>query len=159
MGRRSVSASPRSPVLVNQSYAMQRMTGQQRYAHEIAQRLLPGERFAPVAPQRFWARSTLRVWLWIQFGLPLRSGRSVVLSMTSRAPWWRRRHVLVVHDLFVLTNPGWFSRLYYLTHAPLLRAQLRSAAAVVAVSQPTADELASIYPCLLYTSPSPRDRS
>jgi len=65
--------------------------------------------------------------------------------MTSRAPWWRRRQVLVVHDLFVLTNPDWFSRLYYLTHAPLLRAQIRSAAAVVAVSQPTADQVASRY--------------
>ena len=65
--------------------------------------------------------------------------------MTSRAPCWRRRQVLVVHDLFVLTNPGWFSRRYYLTHAPLLRAQIRSAAAIVAVSQPTADQVASLY--------------
>ncbi len=140
-----MSTPPGPPVLVNQSYATQRMTGQQRYAHEIAERLLPLERFAPVRPRRFWARSTLRVWLWVQFALSWRAGRSVLLSMTSRAPWWRRRHVLVIHDLFVLTNPGWFSRLYYLTHAPLLRAQIRSAAAIVAVSRPTAEELASIY--------------
>lgn len=133
---------------------MQRMTGQQRYAHEIASRLLGGEQFSPVRPQRFWARSTLRVWLWLQFGLPLRAGDSVVVSMTSRAPCWRRRHVMVVHDLFVLTHPGWFSRLYYLTHAPLLRAQIRSAAAVVAVSQPTADELASIYSGPIVVAPN-----
>ena len=149
-----MSALSESAVLVNQSYAVQRMTGQQRYADEIAQRLLRSEQFAPVRPQRFWARSTVRVWLWIQFGLPWRAGRSVVLSMTSRAPWWRRRHVLVVHDLFVLTNPGWFSRLYYLTHAPLLRAQIRSAAAVVAVSQATADELASMYSGPIVVAPN-----
>jgi glycosyltransferase involved in cell wall biosynthesis len=139
----TVSVSP--DVLVNQSYAMQRVTGQQRYANEIAQRLLQDDQFKPIGPNRFWARSTRRVWAWIQFVLPWLARGSVLLSMTSRAPWWRRRQVLVVHDLFVLTNPSWFSRRYYLTHAPLLRAQIRSAAAVVAVSQPTADQVASLY--------------
>lgn len=62
--------------------------------------------------------------------------------MTARAPFWRRRHVLVVHDIFVLTNPEWFSRLYVWTRAPLLRAQIRSAAVVVAVSQLVADQIA-----------------
>src|ERR687898_1300636 len=105
-------------VLVNQSYVMQRVTGQQRYAAEIAKRLLDSDRFAPVAPNQFWARSTWRVWAWVQLVLPWLARRSLLLSMTSRAPWWRRRQVLVVHDLFVLTNPTWFSRRYYLTHAP-----------------------------------------
>lgn len=132
-------------ILVNQSYAMQRVTGQQRYASEIASRLADRELFRPVAPTGFWARSTLRVWIWVQLLLPWRAGRAVVLSMTSRAPLWRRRHVMVVHDLFVLTNPEWFSRRYVWSHGPLLRLQLRSAAAVVAVSQPVADQLASFY--------------
>jgi glycosyltransferase involved in cell wall biosynthesis len=146
VGRRLMTAVSVPPaVLVNQSYAMQRITGQQRYATEIARRLLQDEQFQPVVPNRFWARSTGRVWTWIQFVLPWLARGSLVLSMTSRAPWWRRRQVLVVHDLFVLTNPSWFSRRYHLTHAPLLRAQLRSAAAVVAVSQPTADLVASLY--------------
>jgi glycosyltransferase involved in cell wall biosynthesis len=149
-----VSAEHHPPVLVNQSYAMQRVTGQQRYAHEIASRLLDGEGFVSLGPRPFWARTTLRVWLWLQFRLPTKAGRSVVLSMTSRAPCWRRRQVLVVHDLFVLTNPDWFSPLYQLTHAPLLLAQIRSAAALVAVSQPTADELASIYSGPIVVAPN-----
>ncbi len=62
--------------------------------------------------------------------------------------------MLVVHDLFVLTNPGWFSRRYYLTHAPLLRAQIRRAAAVVAVSQPTADQVASLYQGPIVVAPN-----
>lgn len=131
------------PILINRSFHRQRITGQQRYATEIADRL-GGERFAAIAPSGFWAESTLRVWLWLQLVLPLRAGGATVLSMTSRAPLWRRRHVLVVHDLFVLTNPEWFSRRYVWTHAPLLRAQLRSAAAIVAVSQPVADQLAPL---------------
>lgn len=130
-------------VLINQSYCTQRVTGQQRYATEIARRLETS--CGAVRPTGFWSGSPLRVWAWVQFLLPLVAGGSLVLSMTSRAPLWRRRHVLVVHDLFVLTNPEWFSRRYVWTHAPLLRAQLRSAAAVVAVSQPVADQLARFY--------------
>ena len=90
MGRRLMtSVSIRPEVLVNQSYAMQRVTGQQRYATEIASRLLQDDKFKPVAPNRFWARSTGRVWTWIQFVLPWLARGSLLLSMTSRAPWWR----------------------------------------------------------------------
>ena len=103
---------------------------------------------------RVWARSTLRVWAWLQLVLPWLARGSLLLSMTSRAPWWRRRHVMVVHDLFVLTNPEWFSRLYYLTHAPLLRTQIRSAAAIVAVSEPTAEALRAIHSGPIVVAPN-----
>lgn len=131
-------------LVVNHSYAPQRVTGQQRYAREIAERIAAAESVGALVPEGFWASSTLKVWLWVQFVLPLRARGATVLSLTSRAPLWRRRHVLVVHDLFVLTNPEWFSRMYAWTHAPLLRAQVRSAAAVVAVSGPTAEALAGL---------------
>jgi glycosyltransferase involved in cell wall biosynthesis len=131
-------------VLINESYWTQRITGQQRYATEIARRLEGSASCSPVRPTGFWSASTLRIWAWVQFVLPVLAGRSLVLSMTARAPFWRRRHVLVVHDLFVLTNPEWFSRRYVWTHAPLLRAQIRSAAVVVAVSQPVADQIARL---------------
>ena len=125
---------------MNESYAAQRVTGQQRYATEIVARLHHDE-IDLVRPTGFWARSTMRVWLWVQLVLPLLAGRRTMLSLTARAPFWRRRHVLVVHDLFVLTNPEWYTRRYVWTHAPLLRSQLRSAAAVVAVSAPVADQV------------------
>lgn len=145
-------------VMVNQSYAMQRVTGQQRYAMEIAERLGAAPPFRTVAPQGFWAGTTLRVWFWVSFVLPLVAGSAVVLSMTSRAPFWRRRHVLVIHDVFVLTHPEWYSRLYVLTHAPLLRLQIRSAAALVAVSQPVADELAHLYDGPVMVAPNAPSR-
>lgn len=131
-------------VLINQSYAPQRVTGQQRYAREIADRLASTSSFDVLRPEGPWASSTLWVWAWVQCVLPLRARGATVLSLTSRAPFWRRRHVLIVHDLFVLTNPEWFSRRYVWSHAPLLRAQIRSAAAVVAVSGPTADALRAL---------------
>lgn len=131
-------------LLVNRGFAPQRVTGQQRYAHEIAERLMAITGCGSVEPTGFWARSPLHVWAWVQAVLPWAARGALLVSMTSRAPLWRRRHVLVVHDLFVLTNPEWYSRLYVWTHAPLLRAQIRSAAAVVAVSGPTADRLSRL---------------
>ncbi len=133
------------PILINQSYGTQRVTGQQRYAAEISARLEPDARYAVLRPRGFWAASALRAWAWVQLVLPVIAGPALVLSMTSRAPLWRQRHVLVVHDLFVLTNPEWYSRIYVWTHAPLLRAQIRSAAVIVAVSQPVADQLSTRY--------------
>lgn len=132
-------------ILINQSYRMQRMTGQQRYAHEIASRLTTRPGYAEIAPTGFWAASALRVWAWLQLILPITARRGILLSMTSRAPLFHPRQVLVVHDLFVLTNPEWFSRKYVLSHAPILRAQLKSAAGVIAVSDPVAAEVAATY--------------
>lgn len=129
-------------IVVNQAYQAQRITGQQRYAHEISRRLEDDPDFVAAAPDGRWWLSVAGAWAWVQVVLPLRARRRTVLSLTARAPWWRRRHVLVVHDLFVLTHPEWYSRRYIWTHAPLLRAQIASAAAVVAVSEPVARELA-----------------
>lgn len=130
-----------SRTVVNQSYRDQRITGQQRYANEISARLVRDYGFAEAAPAGFWARSKARVWLWVQLALPVTARASVLLSMTSRAPVWSRRQVLVVHDLFVLDHPEWFSKKYYWTHAPLLRAQIRTAVGVVAVSEPVAEQV------------------
>ncbi len=136
---------PASRILVNRAFAMQRVTGQQRYAAEISARLRHEPDFAPAGPRGFWRGGTLRVWLWLQLVLPLRAAGRVLLSMTARAPAAHRRQVLVVHDIFVLTNPEWFSRRYVLSHAPLLRWQLRRAAAVIAVSEPVAEQIAGHY--------------
>lgn len=124
---------------------MQRVTGQQRYAAEISRRLLSSSRYREIAPSRSLSRSTLRVWAWLQFVLPFINRSSLLLSMTSRAPLLRGRQVIVIHDLFVLTNPEWFSRKYYLTHAPILRIQLGIAAGIVAVSAPVAEQLGPLF--------------
>jgi glycosyltransferase involved in cell wall biosynthesis len=130
-----------SSTLVNTSFTMQRITGQQRYATEIASRLLVENDFAEVTPGPWFSRSALRTWFWVSTLLEARARGRLLLSMTSRAPTFHRRQVLVIHDLFVLTNPEWFSRRYVLTHAPILRAQLKRAAAIIAVSDPVAREV------------------
>lgn len=126
-------------VYVNEAFRPQRVSGQQRYASEISNRL-PAS-FRRVAPGKFWSGSRLRTWLWVQTVLPIRTCRGVLVSLTARGPLWHPRHVLVVHDLFVIEHAEWFSRRFQLTHAPLLRFQLATARCLVAVSVPVADQL------------------
>jgi glycosyltransferase involved in cell wall biosynthesis len=66
--------------------------------------------------------------------------------MTARSPVLARRHLLVVHDLFPITHPEWYSRKYAITHGAQLAAQLRTATALAAVSQPVAEELQERFP-------------
>ena len=47
----------RSTVVVNQSFVTQRVTGQQRYAHEIASRLRTRPEVAVLEPTGWWRRS------------------------------------------------------------------------------------------------------
>lgn len=129
-------------VLVNGAFRGQRVTGQQRYASEIAERLITaGAR--EIVPGRFWARSAVRTWLWTLVVMPIAARRAVLVSLTARAPIWHPRHVVAVHDLFPLTNPEWYTRRYIWTHVPLLRLHLRWSAAMVAVSEPVAEQVAT----------------
>lgn len=140
--RLEFSVNRRRSVVVNGAFRPQRVTGQQRYAIEIADRLLAAGAHE-IRPGPFWGASSVRTWLWSLLVLPLRTRRAVLVSLTARAPVWHPRQVLAVHDLFVLTNPEWYSRSYIRSHVPVLKAQLRGAAAVVAVSQPVADQVAA----------------
>ena len=137
--RGPMSARNVRKVYVNCAFVHQRVTGQQRYAHEITARL-PAD-WHRVAPGGIWAQSPALTWLWTLFALPWITRRGVLLSLTSRAPLWHPRHVLTVHDLFVLEHPEWYSASYVRTHAPLLRWQLRTARRLVAVSEPVAEQI------------------
>ncbi|MCU1558919.1 MAG: glycosyltransferase family 1 protein [Microbacteriaceae bacterium] len=129
---------PDARILINGSFRGQRITGQQRYATEIAGRLLSRNGVRERALDARAQSSPIRAWARAQLAGFGRSRNERLLTLTSRGPVVGRRHVVVVHDLFVLDHPEWFSRRYVATHAPILRAQLRSAELVVAVSDPVA---------------------
>ncbi|NDK91671.1 glycosyltransferase family 4 protein [Gordonia desulfuricans] len=76
--------------------------------------------------------------------LPFRSDGSVVLSLTSRAPYVGSRRVCVVHDLFPITHPEWYSATYASVHANLLRRNIATAEKLVVVSPVVADEIAEL---------------
>lgn len=128
-------------IYVNEAFRGQRVSGQQRYAGEISDRL-PAD-WIRLRPTGVWAAHKLLTWLWVQTVLPWKSRDGVLVSMTARVPLWHPRHVVVIHDFFVIEHPEWFSRSYYLTHKPLQLLTTRSAKALVAVSEPTAASLRS----------------
>ena len=130
------------PVYLNMAFVGQRVTGQQRFATEISQRLSAQSAVVPIfVPTRLRARA-LR-WLWVQLILPLKTWRGTLVNLTARAPVIHPRNVVVVHDLFPLTNPEWFSPVFAAVQATLLRAHLRFARTIAVVSEPMAKEVRS----------------
>lgn len=126
-------------IAVNCAFKGQRVTGQQRYAVEILSHLAGRPGVRSLTPPLGASRSVS--WAWAQsLGFRTRVQESL-LTLTSRGPIVAPRHVVTVHDTFVLTNPEWFSRKYVASHAPILRLQLAGASAVVAVSETTADSV------------------
>jgi glycosyltransferase involved in cell wall biosynthesis len=128
-------------IVVNGYFRSQVVSGQQRYAREIADRLpelVPGlEELRPHAS----SRSRYTQWLELQLRVPLQARRSTLVSLTSRVPVLPGRQVVTVHDLFPLTHPEWFTPTYAALHRRLLRHHLDHAAGFVTVSEPVADEL------------------
>lgn len=122
-------------IAINRAYLGQPVTGQQRYAAQIVNELLAVGETRLIDPPSSLGRAGS--WAWVQGPAMSVNREEVLLSLTSRAPFAHRRHVVTVHDLFVLTNPEWYTRRYVLTHAPILRHHLRFASALVAVSEPT----------------------
>lgn len=128
-------------IIVNGYFRSQAISGQQRYAHEIADRL-PALVPALVELGPRWSRrSRYGQWLELQTRLPIRSRRSTLLSLTSRTPLHSPGQVVTIHDLFPLTHPEWFSSSYAALHRGLLRHHLRNAAGFVVVSEPVAEQL------------------
>lgn len=123
--------APRT-VVINGAFRGQRVTGQQRYAGEIADRLARRPGFVEYRPPT-WLSGRLANWLWVQT-LSLRHPHSVILSLTARTPLFGRRGVTVVHDLFPLTNPEWYGRTYAAVHRAVLAWNLRRSAGLVTVS-------------------------
>ena len=135
-----------STVQINGAFRGQAVTGQQRYATEISNRLLESGRIdcREVSPPALSAGSKFLAWAWaLGLGFRGRRTRGHLLTLTFRGPIAARHHIVVIHDLFVLDHPEWFSLRYVITHAPVLRLQIRTAELLIAVSQPVADVLRS----------------
>ena len=128
------------PIYLNMAFVGQRVTGQQRFATEISRRISAQSTVIPVFVPS-WLRGRVLRWLWVQLVLPFTTRRGTLVSLTARAPLVHPHHVVVVHDLFPLTNPEWFSPLFAAVQGTLLRAHLRFARKIAVVSEPMAEEV------------------
>ncbi|MFC9360244.1 glycosyltransferase family 4 protein [Rhodococcus sp. NPDC057014] len=126
-------------LVINGGFRPQRITGQQRYASEIANRLSKYHGFREVRPNLLSGTRSAE-WAWTQLSA-ITTRNDILLSLTARAPVLHPSHVVVVHDLFVITNPEWYSRKYSRTHAPLQRVQMQNAKELIAVSAPIAKQI------------------
>jgi len=106
---------------VNGRFYAARVTGVQRFALEVARRLLPGATLLLPAgvepppglhPSTRVVRGRLSGHAWEQLELPSlvrRAGCDAVLHMAGTAPMTAAGGVLVVHDVLPLTHPRWFA--------------------------------------------------
>lgn len=122
-------------IFVNGRFRSHKMTGIQRYAHEITQRL----DFPLLEP-----RHSLRGWrghAWEQTALPLRSCRGLLWSPCAAGPLISSRHVVTFHDLFPLDSPEWYHPVFARAYRTLLTTLSRTATHIIAVSQFTKNRL------------------
>ena len=133
-------------IRINGAFHGQTVTGQQRYATEVARQLVTVKAGSAYErwPGPWWSAKSLRAWLWSQTVGVGRSSGELLLTLSSRGPLAARRHVIVVHDLFVFTHPEWFSRRYVWSHIPVLWLQIFTAHAIVAVSGPVAEQVQAL---------------
>ncbi|MDP8990353.1 MAG: glycosyltransferase family 4 protein [Acidobacteriota bacterium] len=122
-------------IFVNGRFRSHKMTGIQRYAHEITQRL----DFPLLEP-----RHSLRGWrghAWEQTTLPIRSVRGLLWSPCAAGPLISSKHVVTFHDLFPLDSPEWYQPVFAAAYRILLTSLSKTATHIIAVSQFTKNRL------------------
>jgi glycosyltransferase involved in cell wall biosynthesis len=135
------------PVLINGVFLSQGLSGQQRYAREISSRL-PQEMVSIVEPPALLRRygATRHIWTNLEFA---RREVSMALSLTHQVPLRKPKaahEVAVIHDLFPITNPEWFSSKYQRLAAMLLQKVIDRADHLIAVSEVTATAIQELAP-------------
>lgn len=122
-------------IFVNGRFRSHKMTGIQRYAHEITQRL----DFPLLEP-----RHLMRGWrghAWEQTTLPVRSCGGLLWSPCAAGPLISSRHVVTFHDLFPLDSPEWYQPAFARAYRILLTALSKTAMHIIAVSRFTKNRL------------------
>ena len=126
----------KSPIYINGRFTAQKVTGIQRYAHEISRRLRAKEDVEFLDLPVRCASNRVLSYLWEQIGLPLSlPGSGVLWSPTGSGPFAVGRQVVTFHDGVVLSHPEWFSKAYVLRRRLLLPLLLRRARKIITVSQ------------------------
>jgi glycosyltransferase involved in cell wall biosynthesis len=152
MSNASINTAP-AAVVINGRFAGKRMTGTQRYAHEIARRLPAAGiaadgadgRVPMIAPSAERCREGLAGHLWEQAVLPARVGsRRVLWSPTNTGPLLVRRQVVTIHDAAFADHPECFSRQFAAWYNWLVPRLARSAARVITISKYGRDRLAEV---------------
>src|ERR1700730_3524457 len=152
---------------INGRFLTQRMTGFQRYAHEIVTALdgmlsqnsdlagrLPMRLILPPRTEEMPVLSNIRVCrtsfgsghVWDQLVLPLYAGVGV-LSLGNLGPVFAHNHIVCIHDANTFIEPESYSRAFGLAYRTLLPLVGKRASRVATVSQFSADMLVKYGVC------------
>jgi glycosyltransferase involved in cell wall biosynthesis len=92
-------------IAMNARFITRRITGVERYAHEISNRMNPIPRI--LAPEKILGQVSGH--LWEQFILPAKLHRGEVLwSPANSGAWAVRRQAVTIQDASVFDHPEWF---------------------------------------------------
>lgn len=147
--------SDRKPLMINGKWLSAQASGMQRYAGEVARRVLDLDPAARVVVPRDavlpdWlpasriVRSRLRGIAFEQLALPRISRGSMLLNLAGPAPMIKRDQLVVMHDVTPARFPRTFSRRFVLWYRVMYRVLARRARHLATVSEFSRGELAEV---------------
>jgi len=130
-------------ITVNGRYRVHRITGVQRYAHEIVSRLSGqcGPQLDVLSPRS--AKGPIGH-LWEQTTLAIASRGRLLWSPCASGPAFHGRHVVTFHDLFPLEHPEWYGEAYAKWYRVLLSRLASNAMHLIAVSEYTKSRIVKL---------------
>jgi glycosyltransferase involved in cell wall biosynthesis len=134
--------SPLNQVVVNGRFRVHRITGVQRYAHEIVARL--GHNVEVIAPQS--ARGAVGH-LWEQTILPLVVGGRLLWNPCGSGPLNYGKQIVTFHDLFPIEFPEWYSSAYAQWYSFVMRRLASRSLHLISVSHYTKARLVKALEC------------
>jgi len=151
----SYRSSVRPAVMINGKWLAAQQSGMQRYAGEVARRILDLDPAARVVVPRDavlpdWLpaarviRCRSRGILFEQVMLPWQARRAMLLNLAGPAPIIKRDQLVVMHDVTPARYPRTFSRRFVLWYSLLYRALARRARHLATVSEFSRGELAEV---------------
>ncbi|HEY0758366.1 MAG TPA: glycosyltransferase family 1 protein [Acidisarcina sp.] len=132
-------AGSRPAILVNGRYRVHRITGVQRYAHEIVLRL--GDEVELCTPRS--AKGAVGH-LWEQTVLPLMARGRLLWSPSGSGPLGYNRQVVTFHDLFPIEFPECYSAAYARWYGFAMPALASRAVHLIAVSEYTKSRIVAL---------------
>lgn len=132
------------PIFVNLRCMQRRMTGVQRYTHEVTSRLnIPWKGLSPARPLGHIAGP-----LWDQSVLQRRAQSGLLWSPANTGPVFHHKHVITIHDLAVLKKEPWFSPGFQWYYSHLIPQLIKNSIHIITDSQFIRSEILSLSPTL-----------
>ncbi len=125
---------------MNGRFRSQRITGVQRYAHEIVKRL-------PIDAQILTPRNGRGAvgHLWEQTALPVACHGRLLWSPNASGPVSYPNQIVTFHDLFPVEHPEWYSAAYARWYGIVMRRLAQNAMSLIAVSEFTKNRIVELF--------------